>query len=133
MLDDDRSYYERVSEMVAEDRKDPSFAAYRGTGLAKIWRPLKRILRLAVISLCVVLPLVYSADYVSLRFRIPGHREQFGSVTVRPYYAVHLKNGKTEFTFLDPQTQVCVNSLFPHMGYSPCWYARGHTEKRIDI
>ncbi len=52
---------------------------------------------------------------------------------VRPYYAVRLKSGKTEFLFQAPRQQTCVNSLFPHFGTAPCWYLQRHPEQRTDI
>jgi hypothetical protein len=77
--------------------------------------------------------LLYAGDYASVRFRIPKSRDPFGVVQVRPYYAVRQKNGEPEFYFLAPENQVCVHSLFPHLGYNPCWYVRRHTQKRIDL
>lgn len=77
--------------------------------------------------------LVYAGDYLSVRFKIPKGRDPFSSVTVHPYYAIHQKNGKTEYDYAQPQTQVCVRSLFPHFGYDPCWYVKRHTHQRIDI
>lgn len=86
------------------------------------------------LAVFVLLPvLLYAADYLSLRFPIPKSRAPFGSVTVTPAYVIHEKNGKVEYQFADPVEQTCVNSLFPHFGYGPCWYVRRHTEKRIDI
>jgi len=79
----------------------------------------------------VLLALVYAADYAVVRIPIPQGRAVYGSVTVRPYYDVGLKGGKSEFYFLDPQNQPCVNSLFPHLGFNPCWYVRKHTHPRI--
>jgi hypothetical protein len=76
--------------------------------------------------------LVYAGDYVSLRFRIPGNREQFGSVTVQPYYAIAEKNNKTQFISADPQTVTCVHALFPHFTCQPCWWVSRHTDQRID-
>jgi len=74
---------------------------------------------------------VYLGDYLAVRF--PGSRNPFGTVNVQPYYAIHLKNKKTEFDFdVPPQTNVCVRSLFPHLGYPPCWYASRKTSPRID-
>jgi hypothetical protein len=74
---------------------------------------------------------VYLGDYLAVRF--PGSRNPFGTVNVQPYYAIHLKNKKTEFDFdVPPQTNVCVRSLFPHLGYPPCWYASRKTSQRID-
>jgi len=87
------------------------------------------ILLVAVASLVAV----YLCDYLALRYRVSNHRDPFGTVNVRPYYAVPKKNGQTEFLFDDPQTEQCVHSLFPHFGDAPCWYASRRTEKRIDM
>ena len=76
---------------------------------------------------------VYVCDYLSVRYRILKSHEPFGVVTVRRYYAIRLKDGKTEYVFAEPETQTCVQSLFPHFGYNPCWYARRKNVKRIDI
>ena len=89
---------------------------------------------LRVVGVIVLFSLVtYAGDYLSIRYRIPKGRDQFATVTVQPYYAIHQKNGKTEYDFAPPENQTCVRSLFPHFGYSPCWYVKRHTEKRIDI
>jgi hypothetical protein len=89
---------------------------------------------LRIVGTVVLLALVtYAGDYLSLRYKIPKAREPFSSVNIQPYYAIHQKNGKTEYDFAPPENQVCVCSLFPHFGYSPCWYVKRHTEKRIDI
>jgi hypothetical protein len=84
----------------------------------------------AAVSVALV---AYAGDYLSVRYRISKGRDPFASISVQPYYAIHQKNGKTEYDFAQPETQVCVRSLFPHFGYSPCWYVKRHTEKRIDI
>jgi hypothetical protein len=90
------------------------------------------LLRVAGAAVLLALT-IYAGDYFSVRYRIPKGRDQFSSVTVRPYYAIHEKSGRTEYDFAPPETQVCVRSLFPHFGYSPCWYVKRHTDKRIDI
>jgi len=82
---------------------------------------MKRAL-MAVIVFCV---LAYAVDYAVLRLR----RSPLSTVEVQPYYSVPLKDGKTEFMYLDPQNQACVRSLFPHLGRSPCWYVRRHRNK----
>jgi len=81
----------------------------------------------------VFFALLYAGDYASVRYRIPRSRDPLGTVEIQPYYAVPLKDGKTEFMFLPTQNQVCVHSLFPHLGYNPCWYARRKRNKRIDM
>lgn len=83
--------------------------------------------------LLLLLGLVYAGDYLSVRYRIPGNREQFGTVTVDSYYAIQEKNNKTELVPNQPEAQTCVRSLFPHFGYNPCWYVSRHTDKRIDL
>lgn len=91
---------------------------------------LVRLGRLVLILILLV-AVVFVGDYLSVRF--PGSRNPFGTVAVQPYYAIHLKNKKTEFDFdVPPQTNVCVHSLFPHMGYPACWFASRKTVQRID-
>lgn len=56
------------------------------------------------------------------------------SVVVKPFYAIHQKNGKVEFDYsVPPETESCVASLLPHFGSNPCWYVTKHTSKRIEI
>ena len=55
----------------------------------------------------------------------------FKQVQVQPYYAVPMKDGKTEFMMLDPETDTCIRSLFPHFGYRPCW--RMQSRQRINM
>ena len=94
---------------------------------------MKHLFARLVVYVVVLIALVYAGDYVSLRYRIPHNRSQFGTVTVTEMYAIHEKNSKTEYQFPPPQDHVCVQSLFPHFGYPPCWYLRRHTNQRIDI
>jgi hypothetical protein len=92
----------------------------------------RRILQAFAVSL-FLLATVYTGDYCVVRYRIPGGRNAFGQVTVQPLYVIHQKNGKIDYEMGDPETDVCVRSLFPHMGYSPCWYLSRHTERQINI
>lgn len=94
---------------------------------------MKHLFARLIVYAVMLIALIYVGDYVSLRYRIPPNRSQFGTVTVREMYAIHEKNSKTEYQFPPPQDQTCVQSLFPHFGYTPCWYLRRHPEKRIDI
>jgi hypothetical protein len=90
---------------------------------------MRRILFITLLALLIL----YLGDYLSVRYRIPKTRNPFGTVKIQRYYAVGLKNRKTEFMFLEPENQVCVHSLFPHFGYSPCWYLSRKKVKRIDL
>jgi hypothetical protein len=102
-------------------------AKLRPPGREFTMKYLKRILFIIL----TLLAAVYVGDYALVRIPIPPGRAVFGTVTVRPYYDVGLKSGKSEFFFLDPQRQTCVNSLLPHMGFKPCWYLRKHARERI--
>jgi len=77
--------------------------------------------------------LLYAGDYAAVRYRIPRGRDPFATVEIQPYYAVPLKGGKTEFIFQKPENQVCVRSLFPHLGHNPCWYVRRHRDQATNL
>ena len=76
---------------------------------------------------------LYLGDYLSARYRIPDDRQTLGSVQVKTLYAVRQKSGRIEYSLGDTETEPCVRSLFPHLGYIPCWYLRRHATKRIEI
>jgi hypothetical protein len=87
--------------------------------------------RLLLIAGALLL-LVYLGDYVSIAYRIPHGREQFGSVEVQRLLAVPQKDRKTEFIADPPQAQQCVHSLFPQLGLTPCWYLSRHATQQIN-
>jgi hypothetical protein len=76
--------------------------------------------------------LLYLGDYISIAYRIPNGREQFGSVEVQKLLAVPQKDHKTEFIADPPQAQQCVHSLFPQLGLTPCWYLARHANQQIN-
>jgi hypothetical protein len=88
---------------------------------------LLHIAKRVLIGAMIVLALVYVGDYAWVRYRMGSSRggQAFGTVTF--YYATPLKNKRVEIFYHQPQTEVCVHSLFPHFGYRPCWYARRDT------
>lgn len=95
---------------------------------------VKRALLRAGIVALLLLSATYASDYLWLRLRLLLHRNPYSAITVQPYYAVPNKNAKGEqYFFVDPQSQTCVRSLFPHLGYSPCWYLNRHRQKRISV
>jgi hypothetical protein len=82
--------------------------------------------------------LIYTGDYLFLRFRIayPKAGDAFGTVQMEQLYAIPQKNGKTEYEFDARQPEVtlpCVYSLFPHMGNRPCWYLQRNSQKPIPM
>jgi len=90
---------------------------------------VKLVLKIALVSLSIL----YISDYALIRYRMAKNRSPLGTVTVQRYYAVPQKNRKTEFYFDQPQDQSCIHSLFPHFGYSPCWYLNRKRVKQINI
>jgi hypothetical protein len=92
-----------------------------------------KILQRIGLILAALLAIIYGGDYAVVRIPIPKGRAATSTVIVRPYLDVGLKSGKSDFYFLDSQKQTCVNSLFPHMGYNPCWYVRKHTHPAVKM
>ena len=96
-------------------------------------RDHKRILLVAIL----VVAALYVGDYLLLRYRIWRNHSPYGTVRVEILYAISQKStpgtNKTEYQSGGFQNQTCVNSLFPHFGYTPCWYLTRHTVKRSNI
>ena len=88
--------------------------------------PLLQRIAIAGVVLVIVL---YLGDYIVVRLR----SAPTGTCQVTKLYAVQQKDGKTEYEEGDPETQTCVNSLFPHLGYSPCWYLRRHKLQQVNL
>ncbi len=95
----------------------------------------KRLVLLGRVLLGAVLLLAatYIGDYGLLRYRVSADKSAFGTVTVKELYAVPLKDNKLEYMPGDVEDETCVNSLFPHLGDSPCWYLRKHTRQRVNL
>ena len=85
-----------------------------------------------LIIVVVLAGILYLADFLSVRFRIPA-RGTFGTVTMHTTYVVKLKNGRTEYDYAGDHNVNCSNSMFPQLGVKPCWYASRHTEEQINI
>jgi len=84
---------------------------------------LQRIL----IAIIVLVAATYAVDYLSVRYRMTAHKQgdPFDEVTLPHLLAIPHKGNRVEYA-LDAQSPVvsepCVHSLFPHFGYTPCWY-----------
>ena len=94
---------------------------------------LQRIAGYSLAGLLAALLLIYIGDYAVLRYRLSGNQNATSQVTIKPYFAIQMKNGDTEFEFQAPYVDTCANSIFPHMGMQPCWYEKKHTEKRTNV
>ncbi len=84
--------------------------------------------RIAIVLVASVVVL-YVGDYVVMKFR----SEPTGTCQITKLYAVPQKDGKTEYEAGDPETQTCANSIFPHLGYSPCWYVKRHKMQQVNL
>jgi len=93
---------------------------------------VKKILRVAQFVL-LALVLLYAGDYVAARFRLPNNRQTLGSVDVQVMWAIKQKNGRIDYELGDTETQPCLRSLFPHLGYTPCWYLTRHRNQVIQV
>jgi hypothetical protein len=86
----------------------------------------------------LVLGLLYGSDYLYIRVRMlhPKPADPFESLKALRVLAIPEKNGKTEYEIdaRNPeQTVTCVHSIFPHYGYSPCWYVKPRINQPIPM
>jgi hypothetical protein len=78
-------------------------------------------------ALLTLVAAAYGYDYVSVRHRMSAQKpgDPFDVVTYPHLLAIPQKGNKVDYE-LDAQSpmesQTCVHSLFPHYGYTPCWY-----------
>ena len=95
---------------------------------------LKRIFLIAAILLAVL----YLYDYLSVLHRKSAHTQgdPFDAAVHPRLLAIPQKGNRVEFA-LDAQTPMvsdpCVHSLFPHFGYTPCWYVSRNALKPIPM
>jgi hypothetical protein len=94
---------------------------------------IRRFFLAVLFSVLAAAIVAFSLDFIVFRIRVAANRNPYGTVTVNHYYAVLMKNGKTQFIFDPPQPETCVHALFPHAGSMPCWYLSRHPDRRTDI
>jgi hypothetical protein len=89
----------------------------------------KRTLLIAIVSLCAL----YAGDYLWLRYKMNGANSAaaLGAIEIRRYWEIPNKSGKFDYSFDPPVMQTCVHSLFPHLGYNPCWYVNRQKLQRV--
>jgi hypothetical protein len=89
------------------------------------------LLRRLLIGALAMLAILYVGDDLSVRHRMAHRKNGNPLEEVTYYYATMLKNGRVEVFYDQPETEVCVHALFPHLGHRPCWYATRHTVHRV--
>jgi hypothetical protein len=92
----------------------------------------------ALIGVVLALAVTYVCDYLYFRVRMihPKAADPLETFTAPRLYAIAEKGGKVDYQ-LDSQnpeqTVVCLHSLFPHAGYSPCWYIKPKSQQPIPM
>jgi hypothetical protein len=99
---------------------------------------LGNFVKRTLVSGVTLVAITYAGDYMVVRLRAayPRLGNAFGSVQMERVYAIPLKNGSVEYEMDAQQPEVtvsCVRTLFPHLGYQPCWYLRRNSQKPIPM
>lgn len=99
---------------------------------------MRRVPRTALrsaLGILLIITLVYLGDYVSVKYRLrrntPGN--PLSTVRVQITYTIPHKDGRAEYVFGPRETKTCVRSIFPHLGYSPCWYLQRTAQQQIPM
>ena len=80
-----------------------------------------------IYAIILLLAMTYGYDYASVRRRMAAQKQgdPFDVVTYPHLLEIPQKGNKVDYE-LDAtspmESQPCVHSLFPHSGYTPCWY-----------
>ena len=82
--------------------------------------------------------LFFISDYLFVRVRMqhPKPADPYETLKALRVLAIPEKNGKTSYevdTQNPEQTVTCVHSLFPHSGFSPCWYVKPRINQPIPM
>jgi hypothetical protein len=96
------------------------------------------LVKRTVIAAAAGLAILYAGDALFVRFRLthPTPTDPLESITAPRLYAIPQKSGKIDYEIdqrQPEQTVVCVHSLFPHYGYSPCWYLKRKIQQPIPM
>ena len=92
----------------------------------------------ALISLACGFVVAYACDLVYFRIRMMHALPLYPveTFTAPRLYAITVKGGKVEYELDEQnpeQTWICAYSLFPHSGYSPCWYIKPKSRQPIPM
>lgn len=92
----------------------------------------KKFLVRGLLLLIGALVVVYAIDAVQVRIRLAMGGSSKAYDTVNVLYATPLKGGNYEIFSDQPEAESCSRSIFPQMGYEPCWYLRRRPIKIIE-
>jgi hypothetical protein len=80
-----------------------------------------------LIAVALLAASIYAYDYLSVRHRMSAQKpgDPFDVITYPHLLAIPQKGNRVEYALdaISPwESEKCVHSLFPHFGYTPCWY-----------
>jgi hypothetical protein len=86
------------------------------------------VVQRVVVGMIVASGLLYLGDYLWAKHLMSGpNHTGLGTVMVHHEWDVPRKDGRVEFDMEAAEAETCIHSMFPHFGYTPCWYAVRHT------
>lgn len=108
-----------------------------GKEIARVLSPRILVKRTLIITVAA-LALIYCGDYLWFRIRMihPRPADPLESLKAARLLAIPEKGGKTSYEIdqQNPEQAItCVHSLFPHAGYSPCWYVKPRINQPIPM
>lgn len=83
--------------------------------------------------LLALVVLIYVGDWAWFTYRNWKPKAKDPLETMTFFLATATKGGRVEIFYDQPQTRTCVHSLFPHAGYTPCWYLDRSGIERIGL
>jgi len=93
----------------------------------------KTLLKWSAGILLALAVLIYMGDLAWFAFRNWKPKANDPLETMTLFLATDTKGGRVEIFYDQPQSQTCVHALFPHAGYTPCWYLDRSGIKRIGL
>lgn len=87
---------------------------------------MRNALLYSILALFALLVILYAGDDAVLHIRMARGGSASILSTVTTFYAAPTKDGRMSIYYDQPQSEACVRSIFPQLGYAPCWYLRRH-------
>src|ERR1019366_5283059 len=99
---------------------------------------MSSILKWVLITAVVLLLGLFVCDDVSVRLRMKANKQgdPFDVLAFPRVLEIPHKGTKVEYAVdaVSPITsQDCVHSLFPHFGYTPCWYVKRKNQSPVPM
>ena len=88
---------------------------------------IRKLIPKIAYGLLLAIGLIYGYDFASVRHRMTAQKpgDPFDTVSYPHLLAIPIKGNKVDYELdaVNPiETDPCVHSIFPHYGYTPCWY-----------